>query len=162
MTARLVLEALTTDEAAAIRADDRTGRRWAPGYPTDGDRVVAAIVGEAGEHYDESSVLGPLQIRLASTGEAVGGVGFLSAPDPDGVVEVGYGLAESAQHLGLATEALSAAVGWAAAQGVTAVEAMTEPANTASHRVLQRCGFDQADDVMTEEGLLLRWVRRLR
>jgi RimJ/RimL family protein N-acetyltransferase len=162
VTARLVLEALSLEEAAAIRADDRTGRTWASDYPTEGDRVVAAVVGEAGDHYDADSALGPLQIRLGSTGEAVGGVGFLSAPDTDGIVEVGYGLAESAQHRGLATEALAAVLGWAAAHGAAGVEAMTDPDNSASHRVLERCGFDQVGEVMADEGRLLRWLRRLR
>jgi len=162
VTARLVLEALTTAEAAAIRSDDRGGRSWADDYPTEGDRVVAAVVGEAGDHYDEGAPLGPLQIRLGSTGEAVGGVGFLSAPDPDGVVEVGYGLADSVQGNGYATEALSAVVGWAAAQGVVAVEAMTAPDNVPSHRVLERCGFERAGEIDADEGRLLRWLRRLR
>lgn len=162
VTARLVLEALSPEEAAAIRADDRTGRAWAADYPTEGDRVVAAVVGEAGDHYDVDSALGPLQIRSAATGEAIGGVGFLSAPDEHGIVEVGYGLAGSARHQGLATEALAAVLGWAAAHGATGVEAMTDPANTASHRVLERCGFAQTGEVMAEEGRLLRWLRRLR
>lgn len=161
-TARLVLEALRTDEAAAIRDGDRSGRCWALDYPTEGDLVVAAVVGEAGDAYDESSPLGPLQVRLGATGEAVGGVGFLSAPDADGVVEVGYGLAESARGHGYATEALSAVIGWAAAHGVTAVEAMTAPDNEASHRVLDRCGFVRAGEIDADEGRLLRWLRRLR
>lgn len=162
VTARLVLEALTRDEAAAIRSGDRTDRRWADDYPTDDDLVVAAVVGEAGDDYEEGAPLGPLQVRLGPTGEAVGGVGFLSAPDADGVVEVGYGLAESARGQGYATEALSAVVGWAAAHGVTAVEAMTAPDNEASHRVLERCGFERAGEIDADEGRLLRWLRRLR
>lgn len=162
VTARLVLETLTRDEAAAIRSADRTGRCWAADYPTEGDGVVAAVVGEAGEDYDEAAVLGPLQVRLGSTGEAVGGVGFLSAPDQDGVAEVGYGLTVSAQGNGYATEALSAVIGWAAAHSVVAVEAMTAPDNVDSHRVLERCRFEQVGEIDSDEGRLLRWLRRLR
>ena len=162
VTARLVLEALTTDEAAAIRAGDRTGRCWSADYPSEGDRVVAAVVGEAGDQYDEAAALGPLQIRLAGSCEAVGGVGFLSAPDADGVAEIGYGLVESVRGLGYATEAVSAVIGWAAAHGVSAVEAMADPGNTASHHVLERCGFEHVGEIDADEGRLLRWVRRLR
>jgi len=162
VTARLVLEALTRDEAAAIRADDRTGRCWSPDYPSEGDRVVAAVVGEAGDQYDEAAALGPLQIRLGSSGEAVGGVGFLSAPDTEGVAEIGYGLVESVQGRGYATESVSAVIGWAAAHGVAAVEAMTAPDNLASHCVLERCGFERAGEIDADEGRLLRWLRRLR
>ena len=65
-TDRLLLTTLTRDEAAAIRAGDRTGRAWAEDYPTEGDVLVASVVGEAGEHYDESATFGVLQVRLRS------------------------------------------------------------------------------------------------
>ena len=78
-TERLVLETLTGDEVAALLSGDRTGRHWAEDYPTEGDMVVAAVIGEAGQYYAENAVLGVYQVRLASTGDAVGGIGFLSA-----------------------------------------------------------------------------------
>jgi RimJ/RimL family protein N-acetyltransferase len=162
VTERLVLETLTADEAAAIRADDRQGRHWAADYPTDGDRVVAAIIGEAGDAYDEAAPLGVLQARLGATGEAVGGVGFLSAPDPHGEAEVGYGFAASAHGRGLATEALEAVIGWAAGAGVTVVVALTTEDNVPSQRVLERCAFARDGVVVTQEGRMLRWARRLR
>jgi RimJ/RimL family protein N-acetyltransferase len=158
-TERLVLETLTADEAAAIRDGDRHGRCWADDYPTDGDAVVAAVIGEAGSAYDEEAELGVLQIRLAATGEAVGGVGFISGADRDGVAEIGYGIAESVRGQGLATEAVAAVLGWVAGSGVAAVEALTDPANTASHRVLERCGFERAGECVTDDGTMLRWLR---
>jgi RimJ/RimL family protein N-acetyltransferase len=162
VTDRLVLGTLSRDEAAAIRAGDRRGRAWADDYPSEGDVVVAQVVGEAGEHYDESAVYGPLQVRATSTGLAVGGIGFLSAPDPDGFAEIGYGLVPSARGLGYATEAVSAVLLWAATTGLAAIEAMTQPDNLASQRVLARCGFAFVDlvDGGTEDGPLQRWVRR--
>ena len=80
-TERLVLETLTVDEARAISSGDRSGRAWADDYPSDGDLVVAGIAVEAGEHYDESVELGILQVRRRDTGLAIGGIGFISAPD---------------------------------------------------------------------------------
>jgi RimJ/RimL family protein N-acetyltransferase len=161
VTERLILETLTADEAAAIREGDRRGRAWADDYPTDGDVVVAGIVGEAAAHYDEQAPIGVMQVRLGSSGEAIGGVGFISAPDADGVVEIGYGLAESVRGQGLATEAVSAMIGWVAGIGVTAVEAFTTPDNLPSQRVLHRCGFDQVGETTTDEGPMLRWLRLL-
>ena len=60
----------------------------------------------------------------------------------DGSVEIGYGVDAAHQGQGYATEAVNAAVMWALQQpGVTRVEAETEPANKASQRVLEKCGF---------------------
>ena len=105
------------------------------------------MVGEAGEAYDEDSALGLMQIRLTSTGEAIGGIGFVSAPDVDGSVEIGYGLAEPSRGHGYATEALEALVGVALANGATSVVATTAPENTSSQRVLERCGFVRDGEV---------------
>jgi RimJ/RimL family protein N-acetyltransferase len=161
-TERLTLTTLTRDEADALRVGERTGRAWAPDYPTDGDLLVAAVVGEAGDAYDEAAVLGPLQIRRAATGEAIGGIGFLSAPDADGAAEVGYGLAESARGQGLATEALAAVLALARSCGVRVVVAMTAPDNAPSHRVLQRTGFVRAgESESAEDGVLWRWEHSL-
>lgn len=161
-TARLVLETLTADEAAAIREGDRAGRAWAEDYPSEGDAFVAGVVGEAGEHYDESTPLGVLQIRLAGSALAVGGIGFLSAPDDDGSAEVGYGLVVSARGQGLATEALEAVLALAAGQGLRSVVALTAVDNVASQRVLGRCGFVRHETVdVGDEGPMIRWVRAL-
>ena len=62
--------------------------------------------------------------------------------NPDGSVEIGYGILEPFCGRGYATEAVRAAVDWAFRQpGVTRVEAETEPENRASQRVLAKCGF---------------------
>lgn len=159
VTPRLTLTTLTRDEAAAARSDDRDGRGWAPDYPTPGDLLVAAVVLEAGDDYDEQAPLGPMQVRVTETGEVVGGIGFLHPPDPEGAVEIGYGLAESARGLGYATEAVTALVAFARAQGASTVVALTEPDNLASQRVLERCGFARQGTVATDDAQLLRWVR---
>ena len=162
-TPRLVLETLTADEARAIREGDRAGRRWAEDYPFEGDLLVAGVIGEAGEHYDESAPLGVLQVRLAASGEAVGGIGFLWAPTEDGSVEVGYGFVPSARGRGYATESLEAVLAHAERQGLRTVVAMTAVDNVASQRVLERCGFVRGETVDTEdEGPMIRWERSVR
>lgn len=59
-----------------------------------------------------------------------------------GSAEIGYGILQNCRGQGYATEAVCAAVSWALSQpGVICVEAETEPDNTASRRVLEKCGF---------------------
>lgn len=61
---------------------------------------------------------------------------------PDGSVEIGYGIDPAFWGNGYATEAVDAAVRWALEQpGVIRVEAETDPHNSASQRVLEKCGF---------------------
>ncbi len=156
---RLRLDTITKADAAAIVADDRAGRGWAPDFPIDGDRLVAALILEAGENYDEDEPLGPLLIRRRDTDEVVGGIGFLHAPDEEGGVEIGYGLAPTARGLGLATEAVNVLVAHAFHHGIARVIALTTPDNLPSHAVLERAGFVREGEVVSEEdGPLLRWV----
>jgi GNAT superfamily N-acetyltransferase len=162
-TERLLLGTLTRDEALAIGSGERGGRAWADDYPTEGDVVVAGIVCEAGEHYEESADLGVYQIRRAADGLVIGGVGFLSAPDPTGAAEIGYGLTESARGLGYATEAVRAVIEHAGRCGVTVVVAMTAVDNRASQRVLERLAFERGDTVEDDgdDGPLVRWESHL-
>ena len=72
--------------------------------------------------------------------------------DAGGAAEIGYGLLEEYRGQGYAAEALEAAVSWALKQeGLTRVEAETEPDNRASQRVLEKCGF-RPSGVVGEEG----------
>ena len=155
-TERLRIESLTKDEAAAIRSGDRVGRSWAVDYPSDGDMVVAAVIGEAGEHYDETSEIGVYQLRLIEDGSAIGGIGFLSAP-VGGEAEIGYGLVESARSRGYATEAVRAVLAHAVQHDVRRVVALTDPDNLASQAVLQRVGFARDGEIVSDDGVMLSW-----
>jgi RimJ/RimL family protein N-acetyltransferase len=74
--------------------------------------------------------------------ELVGWGGFKGPPDEEGVVELGYEIAESRSGRGLATEATQAMLGEAFAdEAVTAVIAHTLPERNASNRVLEKAGF---------------------
>ncbi|MBQ9510128.1 MAG: GNAT family N-acetyltransferase [Clostridia bacterium] len=60
----------------------------------------------------------------------------------NGITEIGYGIMEEYQGSGYATEAVKAAVKWAFENlDINAIEAETEIDNTASQRVLEKCGF---------------------
>jgi len=83
-----------------------------------------------------------LMITREGERRLVGSVVFHGAPDASGEVEVGYGVEETSQGLGLGTEGTCAMVDWALAQpGVTRVTATTLPWHKASIRILQKAGF---------------------
>jgi RimJ/RimL family protein N-acetyltransferase len=72
----------------------------------------------------------------------IGSVIFHGRPDDDGVAEVGYGVEDSSQSLGYATEGTRACVAWALAQpGVAAVTATTFAWHRASLRVIEKLGM---------------------
>ena len=92
----------------------------------------------------------------------IGSIVFHGRPGETGVAEVGYGVEESWQGKGVATEGTRAAVEWALAQpGVRVVAATTPPWHTASIRVLEKSGLIR---IGTEEhealGEVLRFERR--
>ena len=77
----------------------------------------------------------------ARPGTVIGDLSFKGVA-PDGMAEIGYGLREGFCGRGYMTEAVKAIVAWALTQqGVTRVEAETDPDNTASQKVLSRAGF---------------------
>jgi [ribosomal protein S5]-alanine N-acetyltransferase len=97
------------------------------------------------------------------TGAVVGSCGYKGPPAQAGVVEIAYGIHQVARGRGYATEAARALVGFAfASSGVHCVRAHTRPGNSASARVLTRCGFERVGEVVDpEDGLVWRWeIRR--
>jgi ribosomal-protein-alanine N-acetyltransferase len=76
-----------------------------------------------------------------------GGWAFYGRPDKAGRIEIGYGSAPSGRGRGLMTDAVRAAVQWAASQpGVRCVWAGVDHDNLASIRVLERAGFTRVAD----------------
>ncbi|MGO4255086.1 GNAT family N-acetyltransferase [Marmoricola sp. RAF53] len=136
-TARLRLELVGYEEAQAMLAGGR-GPAFAPGYPRQDDLDAASMV------RDDGSTWGPRHVVRAFDSLVVGGIGFFGPPAPadDGVaeVEVGYGLVEDARGHGAATEALRGLLEQTDRLGVR-VRASVEPGNSASVRVLAKCGF---------------------
>lgn len=80
---------------------------------------------------------------IAVNGEAVGGIGFVLQDDIERVsAEIGYWLAEPLWGRGIATDAVRAMTGFAIAQhALTRVYARVAEWNTASMRVLEKCGY---------------------
>ncbi len=95
----------------------------------------------------------------SSPGTVVGDFCFKGL-NPDGTVEIGYGLRDGFCGNGYMTEALKEITGWALSQpGVTGIEAETAPDNAPSQKVLASCGFVPTG-VTGEEGPRFVYVKQ--
>jgi len=146
-TPRLRLELITPDEAASMRAGHREPT-WHADYPRQDDLDAISMINASSGDLSWS----PRHVVRAYDGLVVGSIGFFGPPSPaaDGVLEaeIGYGLVGEARGRGVATEAVAGLVAAADRIGVR-VRASVEPDNTASVRVLAKCGFTElrgADD----------------
>ena len=82
-----------------------------------------------------------LAIAHAGSNEALGAVVLMFRRQP-GTVEIGYWLIERARGRRLASRAVALLVRWALTDaGLARVEALVEPDNIASQRVLENVGF---------------------
>lgn len=88
-------------------------------------------------------------IRLRSDGLAIGGLGFFGPPDENGRIEFGYGLVAAARGRGLATEAVLAALDFAATAGARSAAAVTD-LDLASQRVLLKAGMTEVNRSETQ------------
>jgi ribosomal-protein-alanine N-acetyltransferase len=98
------------------------------------------------------------EIVDAMTGRVVGSCGYKGPPDPEGTVEIAYGIHPDQQGRGYAKESAAALVEFAFGAGARVVRAHTRPHNNASARVLVACGFEQIGEIVDpEDGLVWRW-----
>ncbi len=105
-------------------------------YPYTRD-IAQSFIRSARERVPETA------FAIAVAGEAVGGIGFVLQEDIERVsAEIGYWLAEPFWGRGIATEAVRAMTDFAIAQhALTRVYARVAEWNTASMRVLEKCGY---------------------
>lgn len=81
-------------------------------------------------------------IAIPMLGIGAGLIGFKGKPDAAGMVEFGYGIAETYQNRGLMTEAVQAMIAWAfSLPGCRRITAETLRSNLDSQRVLVKTGF---------------------
>jgi len=99
-----------------------------------------------------------------ATGEVIGAGGFKGPPGADGAVEIAYGIAPEYQGKGYATEVAAGLVDFAMKGGqVRIARAHTLPEKNASTRVLGKCGFGFAGEVVDpEDGPVWRWEKVLQ
>jgi len=152
---RLLLRALTREQAEVIVALVRQGQSWASDYPTEGDVRIAAYALAGNTVFPTDAVpWGVFVIVDKTSASSIGGIGFKGAPNERGEVEIGYGVSDSFQGRGVATEAVQALCDFARV-GARVVIAETDRDNVASQRVLEKSGFridGQGDE-------LIRWRR---
>lgn len=140
---RVVLEPISPALARRIVArDERPGDHWHAEYPfadeLDPLRSLSAL--ETPDPHFTMYVL-----RRVSDGLAVGGFGFFGPPDATGRVGFGYGLVPSARGAGLATEAVTLALSYAATWGAAVAAVDTDLGNRASQRVVEKSGLTEID-----------------
>jgi len=170
VTPRLILEPIALAHVEAVLGNDRETlerlveakipEAW-PGRVLV-ERAFSASL-EAIRADPERRLWGDRLVILREERHVVGSVIFHGRPGPDGVVEVGYGVEESWQRRGYASEATRAAVDWALLQpGVRLVTATTPPWHAASIRVLENAGLERVGVEEHESlGEVLRFERGL-
>ena len=156
-TARLILVDLG-EEVNQIANNNRENKYWVADYPTEGDVLIARLELEVTEPSLGSSP-SKFQIRLRSTGDAIGGIGFKADHDSDHLMgtEIGYGIAQSQQGKGFGAEAVAGIIELAHQRGITTLLAETDPDNFASQKVLLNNGFSEL--TKSEQGIW--WTRSL-
>ncbi|WP_369223458.1 GNAT family N-acetyltransferase [Streptomyces sp. R39] len=149
---RLDLVGIRPAEARDLRLGGDGGFEWIEGGPYEGTRDAAGFLLKAYEGGVHRPEFGVFALVRREDGRAIGGIGFHSAPDDEGRVEIGYDLTVAARGHGYATEALRALADRAFARdGVRSLFATTEVANIASQAVLLRAGFSKVSE--DDEGL---------
>lgn len=168
-TERLWLEPITLAVVEAVYAEDRAAledivRAKVPdSWPSKAllERAFCASLDRI--RMDPETRLWGDRLMVSREGERriVGSVVFHGKPH-NGVVEVGYGVEDSWQSKGLASEGTRAQVEWALAQeGIVSVMATTPPWHTASIRVLERAGLSRVGEEIHEAlGEVLVFERR--
>lgn len=152
----MALVPLTAAWAEAILTGEPGELRWSAGFPTAGDEQVSRWHAQGRRRTPSRRwPWGPWVVLL--DGQAIGGIGFHEPPemDPDGWVELGYGIAEPVQGRGIATRAVLALIDVARHAGVTRVRATCLPGNLASARVLEKAGLRRVGSDADGEDL---WV----
>jgi len=132
-TPSLSLEPVSLEDARAVMAGDMSAISAGEGWPHDGtfDGLRHALDG--GHAPGWFVVLDAI---------VIGDCGTHGDPDPEGEVELGFGLAAPYRGRGYGTEVARGLSDWLLAQpGVTRVIGRVEPDNTASRRALERVGF---------------------
>jgi RimJ/RimL family protein N-acetyltransferase len=142
-TSRLRLRRFTAgdvDRLCDLDADPEVMRYINGGQPTPRDEVRDEIIPIYLEYYERFGGLGYWAAETRAAGDFLGWFQF--RPVPGTGVELGYRLRRAAWHAGYATEGSRALIRKGFAElGLDRVFAGTMAANTASRRVMEKCGL---------------------
>lgn len=152
-----LIEATDADFAWMIRgSDDRSRELSLPADGVDSEAVLAYLRDLTPTvTYDGHGHIW----MIVSGNEVVGLCGHKHRPADDGTVDIGYGVAESKQRRGYATDAVAAMLAKAKADPrITALVAETATGNLPSQRVLQKNGFARIGTAIDpDDGEIIRW-----
>lgn len=161
-TERLILRGhgLRHFDAYLAMMQDAEVMRFITGTSTPREQVWARMLRYPGTWALFGYGMWVIEDRL--TGRFLGEAGFLASrrdmqPSTEGTMEVGWLLSREAQGRGLATEAVSAALGWADAQfPAERVTCIIDPQNAPSLNVAAKLGFvEQARTLYHDEPIIL-------
>jgi RimJ/RimL family protein N-acetyltransferase len=151
-TERLELHLLTLAELDAVEAGDaeglaaRIGAEVSPDWVEEVHGLAAYRAGQLRERPSDE----PWLLRVIVTAEpgrprrAIGYLNFHSAPDENGIAEIGYTLLPEARGQGYAIEAVRAAFDWATREfGIRHFRASVAPGNERSENLIRKLGFVQ-------------------
>ena len=155
---------LRTDRLRLVAADAGLAAAQAEGAEALGQALGAAMPEDWPPQYNTPAAARYVHAKLVADPEQVGwwswyvvldGVAVAivggKGPPADGTIEIGYSVVASHHRQGIASEAVSALIAWAAERGVTAVEAATLPELVASIGVLEKLGFERVESPVAEE-----------
>jgi len=92
-------------------------------------------------------------VVLRGTQEIIGSTNFHSAPDQDGVIEIGLEVESALQRQGYGKEILSAMWGWVVNEpGVTRLRYTVRLSNVASMALINSFGFHLVGNYLDESG----------
>ena len=164
-TDRLILRAYRPDdidEAAAMWADERVVR-FIGGAPKSRSEAWARMLRAIGSW----ALLGYgyWAVEERATGRHVGDAGFMEQqreidPPLTGMPEAGWKFSADVWERGYASEAVAAAVAWAdeALAGLDLC-CIIDPENTASIRIAEKAGFNQAGEALFDGASILVFKR---
>lgn len=159
-TARLDLHTVRPEDYALLAVDRADPRLWV-------DRGFANPLGHLVEdpgplpyrlpRIEANPAAAPYLLRVAvrrSDATIVGSAGFHDLPDDDGMIEIGFGVAEPVRRLGFGLEILHGMWGWVVDQpGVRVLRYTVSPDNVASQAIIAGLGFTyQGQQIDDEDG----------
>ena len=145
-TPRLALRQFTEDDVDNLfdlNSDPEVMRYLTGGRPTPRAEIRDQIIPFHLAVYDRLDRLGTWAAESGATGEFLGWFHFRPGPGPDITnIDLGYRLRSSAWNQGYATEGSRALINMGFADlGVKRVFGHTMTVNTASRRVMEKCGL---------------------
>lgn len=143
-TSRLVLRRFTLEDLESFQAyrSDPVLAQYQGWDPMSYEQARSFVDGQARQALGAGGEWLQVAVTRRETGEVIGDLGVCVVDESEGVVEIGFTVAQSAQGRGYATEAVSAMIEALLAQAnVQSIVAVTDERNAASVALLRRVGF---------------------